>query len=41
MMIEINEDIGMSVLVQRPVAFHKDDFTIGDGPSVIKYAMDH
>ena len=41
MMIEIREDIGMSVLVQRPVAFHKDDFTIGQGPSVIKYAMDH
>lgn len=41
MMIEIDEDIGMSILVQRPVAFHKNDFTIGDGPSVIKYAMDH
>ncbi len=41
MMVDINEDIPMSVLVQRPVAFHKNDFTIGDGPSVIKYVMDN
>jgi hypothetical protein len=41
MSVDIDEDnTQLSVLHQRRVAFHRDDFTIGDEPTVMKFVMD-